>query len=76
MILLSSFAPEQRHGFADAHVVVVEVAEAGEGDGGQDEEAGSGQLDLGVAVNIVRQHLAEAPAGGQAAGSAEKGGGW
>lgn len=29
----SSFAPEECDGFADAHVIVVEVAKASEGDG-------------------------------------------
>lgn len=49
-----SLAPQQGDGFADAHVVVVEVAQTGEGDGGQEEEARVGQLDLCVAVNVVR----------------------
>lgn len=61
-----SFAPEQRHGSADAHVVVVEVAEASEGEGGQQEEAGVGHLHLGIAVNVVSEHLPEAPGGGRA----------
>lgn len=50
----SSFAPEEGDGFDDAHVVVVEVAQTGKGHGGQQEEAGVGHLDLGVAVNVVR----------------------
>lgn len=63
----SSLAPEERQGFADAHVVVVEVAEASEGDAGQEEEAGVGHPDLGVAVDVVGQHLPDAPVGGEAA---------
>lgn len=63
----SSFAPQERHGFADAHIVVVEVAEASEGEAGQEEEAGVGHLRFGVAVNVVSQHLPKAPVGGQAA---------
>lgn len=47
------FAPEEGDGFADAHVVVVEVAQAGKGHGGQEEEARVGHLDLCVAVNVV-----------------------
>lgn len=33
------FAPEEGNGFADAHVVVVKVAQAGKGHGGHQEEA-------------------------------------
>ena len=58
---LGSLAPEQGHGLADAHVVVVEVAEASEGDSGQEEEPRVGHLDLGVPVDVVCQHLANAP---------------
>ncbi|KAF3847217.1 hypothetical protein F7725_020245 [Dissostichus mawsoni] len=49
---VNSFAPEQGDGFAEAHVVVVEVAETGEGDRGQEEEAGVGHLDLCVPMNV------------------------
>lgn len=63
----SSLAPEECDGFADAHVIVVEVAKASEGDGRHEEEAGVGRLHLGLAVNVVRQHLPDAPAGEQAA---------
>lgn len=66
-----SFAPQQSDGFTDADVVVVEVAEAGEGDGGEEEEAGVRQLDLRLAVNVVRQHLADAPGGGGGRGDSE-----
>lgn len=48
-----SFAPQQSYRFADAHVVVVEVAQAGESDSGQQEESGVGHLDLRFSVNIV-----------------------
>lgn len=68
----SSFAPEERDGFADPHVVVVEVAQAGEGEGGEEEEPGVGRLHLGVSVDVVRQHLPHAPAG-RKSGSAEAG---
>lgn len=50
----SLFAPEEGNGFADAHVVVVEVAQTGKGHGGQEEEARVGHLDLCVTVNVVR----------------------
>ena len=56
-----SFAPQQSYSFADAHVVVVEVAEASEGDGGQKKEPSVGKLDLGVSVDVVCQHLANPP---------------
>lgn len=56
-----SFAPEKGHGFADADVMVVEVAKAREGDGGQEEQTCTGQLDLSVPVNVVRQHLPHTP---------------
>lgn len=49
----SLFAPEQGNGFADAHVVVVEVAQASKGHGGQEEEACVGHLDLCVPVDII-----------------------
>lgn len=49
-----SFAPEQGNGFADAHVVVVEVAKTSEGDRGQEEQTCVGNLDLCVSVNVVR----------------------
>lgn len=65
-----SFAPQQRDGFADSHVVVVEVAEAGEGDRGQQEEARVGHLDLGVPMDVVRQHLPDPPAGRRQDGAA------
>lgn len=55
------FAPQEADGFADAHVVVVEVAKAGEGDRGQQEETCVDQFDLRVAVNVVCQHLPDAP---------------
>lgn len=42
----SSFAPEEGNGFADAHVVVVEVAKTSEGDRGHEEETCIGNLDL------------------------------
>ena len=58
---MGSLAPEQRHGLADAHIVVVEVAEASEGDGRQEEEPRVRHLDLGVPVDVVRQHLPDAP---------------
>lgn len=64
----SSLAPEERHRPADAHVAVVEVAEASEGDGGQQQKAGLGQLHLGFAVNVVGQHLPQAPAVGVGGG--------
>lgn len=50
----SLFAPEEGNGFADAHIVVVEVTQAGKGHGGQEEEACIGYLDLCVTVNVVR----------------------
>lgn len=49
----SLFAPEEGNGFADAHVVVVEVAQAGKGHSGQEEEAHVGYLDFCVTVNVV-----------------------
>lgn len=42
----SSFAPQEGNGFADAHVVVVEVAKTSEGDRGHEEETCIGNLDL------------------------------
>lgn len=50
---LCSFAPEQGNGFADAHVIVVEIAKTGESDCGQQEEPCIGHLDLCVTVNVV-----------------------
>lgn len=56
-----SFAPEKSDGFADANVIVVEVAKTREGNCGQQEETSFGNLDLGVPMNIVRQCLAYTP---------------
>lgn len=58
---LCSFAPEKGDGFADADVVVVEVAKAREGDGRQEEQTCIGDLDLSVPMNVVRQHLSNTP---------------
>ena len=55
------FAPEQANSFADAHVVVVEVAKTSEGDRGQEEETCIGHLDLCVTVNVVCYHLPDTP---------------
>lgn len=63
----SSFAPQKSDGFADAHVIVVEVAKTSKGEGRQEEEARVGHLGLGFAVNVVCQHLPDAPVGVQAA---------
>lgn len=51
---VSSFAPQQSDGFADADVVVVEVAKTREGERGQEEETSAGHLDLRVSVDVVR----------------------
>lgn len=55
------FAPEQANSFADAHVVVVEVAKTSEGDRGQEEETCIGHLDLCVTMNVVCYHLPDTP---------------
>lgn len=41
--------------------MVVEVAETSKGDRGQDEETCISQLDLCVPMNVISQHLANAP---------------
>lgn len=47
------FAPEQGNCFADAHIVVIEVAEASKGDCWQEEETRIGHPDFGIPVNVV-----------------------
>lgn len=47
------FAPEQGNCFADAHIIVVEVAEARKGDSWQEEETRMGHLDFGIPVNVI-----------------------
>ncbi len=41
--------------------MVVEVAQAGEGDGRQKEEASISHLDFKVSVNVICQNLAKTP---------------
>lgn len=57
----SSEAPEHGHGLADAHVVVVEVAEAGEGQSRQDVQPHVGHFNGHVSVHIICNYLAQAP---------------
>lgn len=61
LVSVQSFTPQEGHRFTNAHVVVVEVAEAGEGDGGQKEQARVSHLDFSVSVNVVCHNLAETP---------------
>lgn len=58
---IPSEAPEHGHGLADAHVVVVEVAEAGEGQGRQDVQPHVGHFNGHLSVHIVCDHLAQTP---------------
>ncbi len=41
--------------------MVVEVAQAGEGDGWQKEEASISHLDFKISVNVIGQNLAKTP---------------
>lgn len=49
----SLFAPEEGDGFADAYIIVIEVAQTGKGHGGQEEETRVSHLDLCVTMNVV-----------------------
>lgn len=57
----SSEAPEHGHSLADAHVLVVEVAEASEGEGRQDVQPRVGHLNGDVSMHIISYHLAQTP---------------
>jgi len=67
-----SFAPQQGYCFADAHVVVVEVAKTGESEGGDQKKCAVGDLDVGLSVDVVRQHLANAPVSMQSEGGSQR----
>lgn len=55
------FTPQKSHSFTNPYIVVVEVAETRKRDCRQEEEAGSGQLDFSISVNVVRHDLAQTP---------------
>lgn len=57
----SSEAPEHGHSLADAHVVIVEVAEAGEGQGRQDVQPHVGHLNGHISMHIISNYLAQTP---------------
>lgn len=57
----SSEAPEHGHSLADAHVVVVEVAEASEGQGRQDVQPRVGHFNGDISVHIISDDLAQTP---------------
>lgn len=61
LISVQSFTPQEGHSFTNPHVMVVEVAQAGEGDSRQNEEAGVSHLDFKVSMNVVCQNLAKTP---------------
>lgn len=61
LISFQSFTPQEGHSFANPHVMVVEVAQAGEGDGRQKEEASISHLDFKVSVNIICHNLPKTP---------------
>lgn len=61
LVSVQSFTPQEGHRFANAHVMVVKVAEAGEGDSGQNKQACISHLDFSISVNIVRHNLAKTP---------------
>lgn len=60
-ISVQSFTPQEGHSFTNPHVMVVEVAQAGEGDGWQKEEASISHLDFKISVNVIGQNLAKTP---------------
>lgn len=61
LISVQSFTPQEGHSFTNPHVMVVEVAQAGEGDGRQNKEASVSHLDFKVSMNVVCQNLAKTP---------------
>jgi len=58
---VQSFTPQEGHSFTNPHIMVVEVAQAGEGDGRQNKEACISHLDFKVSMNVVCQNLAKTP---------------
>lgn len=56
-----SEAPEHGHSLADAHVMVVEVAEASEGQGRQDIQPHVGSFIGHISMHIISNYLAQTP---------------
>lgn len=56
-----SEAPEHGHSLADAHVMVVEVAEASEGQGRQNVQPRVGHFNGDVSVHVISYDLAQTP---------------
>lgn len=57
----TSEAPEHGHSLTDPHVLVVEVAEAGEGEGGQNVQPRVGHFNGDVSMHIISYYLAQTP---------------
>lgn len=58
---MCSEAPEHGHSLADAHVVVVEVAEASEGQGRQHIQPHVGSFIGHISMHIISNYLAQTP---------------